>query len=100
MARSKTSIAVTTGNTLEGYEIDEYLGVVRGIVVRAQTITQGIRTSEAVTALAGASPSTMRPRQELSAIRQAVVSHTTSTTSLTLNRVDSFSILPSSSVGR
>ncbi|HZV05118.1 MAG TPA: YbjQ family protein [Gemmataceae bacterium] len=36
-------IAVTTGNNLEGYEIEEYLGIVRGIVVRAQTITQGIR---------------------------------------------------------
>jgi uncharacterized protein YbjQ (UPF0145 family) len=36
-------IAVTTGNSLEGYEISEYLGIVRGIVVRAQTITQGIR---------------------------------------------------------
>jgi uncharacterized protein YbjQ (UPF0145 family) len=36
-------IAVTTGNSLEGYEIAEYLGVVRGIVVRAQTIGQGIR---------------------------------------------------------
>ena len=36
-------IAVTTGNNLEGYEIAEYLGVVRGIVVRAQTIGQGIR---------------------------------------------------------
>jgi uncharacterized protein YbjQ (UPF0145 family) len=36
-------VAVTTGNNLEGYEIEEYLGIVRGIVVRAQTITQGIR---------------------------------------------------------
>jgi uncharacterized protein YbjQ (UPF0145 family) len=36
-------VAVTTGNSLEGYEIEEYLGIVRGIVVRAQTITQGIR---------------------------------------------------------
>jgi uncharacterized protein YbjQ (UPF0145 family) len=36
-------IAVTTGNRLEGYEITEYLGIVRGIVVRAQTIGQGIR---------------------------------------------------------
>src|SRR4051812_18498297 len=39
----KNSVAVTTGNTLEGHEVAEYLGVVRGIVVRAQTITQGIR---------------------------------------------------------
>jgi uncharacterized protein YbjQ (UPF0145 family) len=36
-------VVVTTANNLEGYEIAEYLGVVRGIVVRAQTITQGIR---------------------------------------------------------
>src|SRR5919201_3735691 len=36
-------VAVTTGNTLEGYEVAEYLGIVRGIVVRAQTISQGIR---------------------------------------------------------
>src|SRR5437588_10006532 len=38
-----THIIVTTANNLEGYEIAEYLGVVRGIVVRAQTIGQGIR---------------------------------------------------------
>ena len=36
-------VAVTTGNSLDGYEVAEYLGIVRGIVVRAQTITQGIR---------------------------------------------------------
>lgn len=36
-------VAVTTGNSLEGYEVEEYLGIVRGIVVRAQTISQGIR---------------------------------------------------------
>jgi len=36
-------LIVTTGNECEGYRIAEYLGVVRGIVVRAQTITQGIR---------------------------------------------------------
>jgi uncharacterized protein YbjQ (UPF0145 family) len=34
-------VSVTTGNTFEGYEISEYLGVVRGIVVRAPTIGQG-----------------------------------------------------------
>jgi uncharacterized protein YbjQ (UPF0145 family) len=34
-------VAVTTGNSLEGYEIAEYLGIVRGIVVRAPTIAQG-----------------------------------------------------------
>lgn len=38
----------------------------------AFTIAQGIPTAEAVTALAGASPSTMRPRAQLSAIRAAV----------------------------
>jgi uncharacterized protein YbjQ (UPF0145 family) len=36
-------IIVTTANECAGYQITEYLGVVRGIVVRAQTITQGIR---------------------------------------------------------
>jgi uncharacterized protein YbjQ (UPF0145 family) len=36
-------VNVTTGNNFEGYRITEYLGVVRGIVVRAQTISQGIR---------------------------------------------------------
>jgi uncharacterized protein YbjQ (UPF0145 family) len=36
-------VIVTTGNTFEGHHIAEYLGIVRGIVVRAQTITQGIR---------------------------------------------------------
>jgi uncharacterized protein YbjQ (UPF0145 family) len=36
-------ITVTTANDLQGYEVAEYLGVVRGIVVRAQTISQGIR---------------------------------------------------------
>ncbi len=34
---------VTTVNNVEGYEIAEYLGIVRGIVVRAQTISQGLR---------------------------------------------------------
>src|SRR5947209_2462018 len=38
-----THVIVTTANELEGYQIAEYLGVVRGIVVRAQTIGQGIR---------------------------------------------------------
>lgn len=36
------SIAVTTTFTIEGYRIKEYLGVVRGIIVRAPTISQGI----------------------------------------------------------
>lgn len=34
---------VTTTMNVEGYEVVEYLGVVRGIVVRATSITQGIR---------------------------------------------------------
>lgn len=51
---------------LHGYD----LGPVARYV--AFTIGQGIPTSEAVTALAGASPSTMRPRRQLSAIRDAV----------------------------
>ena len=36
-------ITVTTGNDVPGYAISAYLGVVRGIVVRAQTIGQGCR---------------------------------------------------------
>jgi len=34
---------VTTTFTIEGYQISEYKGLVRGIVVRAPTISQGIR---------------------------------------------------------
>lgn len=33
---------VTTGNDVPGHEIDTVLGVVRGIVVRSPTITQGL----------------------------------------------------------
>ena len=51
---------------LHGYD----LGPVARYI--AFTIARGIPTSEAVTALSGASPSTMRPRQALSEIRQAV----------------------------
>jgi uncharacterized protein YbjQ (UPF0145 family) len=36
------NIPVTTTFTIEGYRIERYLGVVRGIIVRAPTITQGI----------------------------------------------------------
>ena len=36
------SIPVTTTFNLEGYRITHYLGVVRGIIVRAPTISQGI----------------------------------------------------------
>jgi uncharacterized protein YbjQ (UPF0145 family) len=42
-ASMKRKLIVTTGNHVEGWQITEYLGVVRGIVVRAQTISQGIR---------------------------------------------------------
>jgi uncharacterized protein YbjQ (UPF0145 family) len=35
-------VIVTTTFTIEGYEIVEYKGVVRGIIVRAPTIAQGI----------------------------------------------------------
>lgn len=36
------SIVVSTTFTIEGYRITRYLGVVRGIIVRAPTISQGI----------------------------------------------------------
>jgi len=36
------AIPVTTTFTIEGYRIAQYLGVVRGIIVRAPTIRQGI----------------------------------------------------------
>ena len=36
-------LIVTTGNEVAGHEIVEYLGIVRGIVVRATSISQGIR---------------------------------------------------------
>lgn len=35
-------IPVTTTFTIEGYRVSRYLGVVRGIIVRAPTIAQGI----------------------------------------------------------
>jgi uncharacterized protein YbjQ (UPF0145 family) len=35
-------IPVTTTFTIEGYRIVQYLGVVRGLIVRAPTIAQGI----------------------------------------------------------
>ena len=35
-------IPVTTTFTIEGYRIKEYRGVVRGIIVRAPTISQGL----------------------------------------------------------
>jgi uncharacterized protein YbjQ (UPF0145 family) len=36
------SFPVTTTFTIEGYRIRQYLGVVRGLTVRAPTISQGI----------------------------------------------------------
>ena len=36
------SFPITTTFTIEGYRIRQYLGIVRGITVRAPTITQGI----------------------------------------------------------
>jgi uncharacterized protein YbjQ (UPF0145 family) len=36
------SIPVTTTLSIEGYRIVRYLGIVRGIIVRAPTISQGI----------------------------------------------------------
>src|SRR5437763_3963620 len=36
------SIPVTTTFTIEGYRIKQYMGVVRGLIVRAPTIPQGI----------------------------------------------------------
>ena len=38
----QTGMPVTTTFTIEGYRIRQYLGVVRGILVRAPTISQGI----------------------------------------------------------
>jgi uncharacterized protein YbjQ (UPF0145 family) len=35
-------ILVTTGNEIDGYRISRYLGIVRGIVVRAPSIGKGI----------------------------------------------------------
>jgi uncharacterized protein YbjQ (UPF0145 family) len=36
---------VTTGNEISGYAIAEYLGIIRGIVVRSPSITQGLMGS-------------------------------------------------------
>jgi len=43
MSSPHPDLVVTTSNDIEAYYVSEYLGVVRGIVVRAQTITQGLR---------------------------------------------------------
>ena len=42
-ANTAPRLIVTTTLTVEGYEVAEYLGVVRGIIVRAPSISQGIR---------------------------------------------------------
>ena len=39
----KRRMLVTTGNNFDGYDVTEYLGVVRGIVVRATGIIRGLR---------------------------------------------------------
>jgi uncharacterized protein YbjQ (UPF0145 family) len=36
------SMPVTTTFTIEGYRIQKYLGIVRGLIVRSPTIAQGI----------------------------------------------------------
>ncbi len=40
---AKSRLIITTGNEVDGRNIEEYLGIVRGIVVRATSISQGIR---------------------------------------------------------
>ena len=42
-ADDRPRLIVTTAMSVEGHEVAEYLGIVRGIVVRATSITQGIR---------------------------------------------------------
>lgn len=42
-ADTEPRLIVTTVMGVDGYEVAEHLGVVRGIVVRAASITQGIR---------------------------------------------------------
>jgi uncharacterized protein YbjQ (UPF0145 family) len=43
MQHEHPDVIVTTSNEILGREVINYIGVVRGIVVRAQTITQGLR---------------------------------------------------------
>ena len=55
-ASPKRRIIVTTGNEVAGHEITEYLGVVRGIVVRIPTLAQEILGEvQVVTSLFGSS---------------------------------------------
>jgi uncharacterized protein YbjQ (UPF0145 family) len=42
MSPASNAIIVTTGNEVAGHRVSEYLGIVRGIVVRATSIGQGI----------------------------------------------------------
>ena len=42
LSYSQPGLPVTTTFTIEGYRIRQYLGIVRGIIVRAPTISQGI----------------------------------------------------------
>src|SRR6266568_3036970 len=42
LSNSQPGLPVTTTFTIEGYRIRQYMGVVRGIIVRAPTISQGI----------------------------------------------------------
>ena len=37
-----SDLLVTTTLTVDGYRVDKYLGIVRGLVVRSPTISQGI----------------------------------------------------------
>jgi uncharacterized protein YbjQ (UPF0145 family) len=55
-----STVLVTTGNDLEGHRITKYLGVVRGIVVRAPGIGQGIMG--ALSSLVGGN---IRPYEEV-----------------------------------
>lgn len=41
-AERPQGLIVTTGNEVEGYRIQEYLGIVRGILVRSPSLGQGI----------------------------------------------------------
>lgn len=40
-AERRERLIVTTGNGIEGYRVSEYLGIVRGIVVRSPSLGQG-----------------------------------------------------------
>ncbi|HRJ71604.1 MAG TPA: YbjQ family protein [Terrimicrobiaceae bacterium] len=42
MLQSRHTMFITTTFTIEGYQITEYKGIVRGIIVRSPTISQGI----------------------------------------------------------